>query len=162
MKMQWILIIVVAVVVAAGGMFTGCSGGKKTQWQNAEPGTILVDYYTSIFGTDGYDTHYELVLKKTEAADTVLLEEYEGDAKGERCTQYTVPIEAVEKCYEIIDGNRLHTWNKKYKENPSTGGSTVCRFYDGEKQVRVTTDCMPQDGAKILHEIGQVMQSYQQ
>ncbi|MDD5923397.1 MAG: hypothetical protein PUC88_01255 [Clostridia bacterium] len=51
---------------------------------------------------------------------------------------------------------------RKYKEEPLTGGTTVCRFYDGEKQIRISTDCMPEDGAHILNEIKSVILSYKQ
>lgn len=167
MKMKLILSsILIVIVIGIGILFF--KGGicdtflqpAKIEWQNAEAGTLLVDYRSSVSGTNGYDSYYELVLKKTDSPETVLLEVHQGSADGEEIHSYTVPVEVVEKCYEIIKENKLAVWNDKYKENPTTGGGVVCRFYDGEKEVRVTTDCMPKNGAQILGEIRMIMQAY--
>ena len=158
-------------VCIAGGLITAAVAGyvlysllgvRKTNWQAAEPGTVLVDYYEATRATIGGDRYLELVLRRAEAADTVVLEVYQGgEEKEEICAQYTVPVEAVERCFEIIDGKKLHKWNETYDGAGLGGGIVVCRFFDGEKQIRVSTDCMPENGEGILRDIGRVIARYQ-
>lgn len=158
-------------VCVAGGLITaavagcvlyGLFGVRKTNWRAAEPGTVLVDYYEATRATVGGDRYLEFVLRKTEAADTVGLEVYRGgEKKEESCVLYTVPMEVVERCFEIIDGKKLHKWNEMYDGAGLGGGMVVCRFFDGEQQIRVSTDCMPENGEGILRDIGRVIAGYQ-
>ena len=162
MKLKWICITAIILIIVSV-LITGiykASADKRTDWQSAPAGTVLVDYYSCISGTDGYDSFYELVLKKTESTDTVLLEKYDSNSEEAPALSCMVPAGAVEKCFEIIDGNKLHRWNKRYKETPQCGGGVSCSFFDGEKQVRVSTDCCPDNGNIILNEISFVIQSY--
>ena len=137
-------------------------GGKKIQWQNADPETILVNYYEATRATVGGDRHLELVLRKTEETDSVVLEVYRGwEDEEEICVCYVVPMEAVERSFQIIKDKKLDKWNEKYHSGGLGGGIVVCRFFDGEKQVRVSTDRMPENGQEILESIGSVIASYQ-
>ena len=137
--------------------------GNRTNWQSAEPGTVLVDYYEATQATVGVGQHVEYVLRKTEAEDAVALEVYRGmEDEEETCMRYIVPAEAVEQSFEIIDGKELHNWNEKYDGGGLEGGIIVCRFFDGKEQIRISTDCMPEDGAEVLESIGHVIASYQQ
>lgn len=162
MKVKYIFITVIILIIVSVliiGMYKAYVG-QRTDWQSAPAGTVLVDYYSCISGTDGYDSFYELVLKKTESADAVLLEQYDSNSEERPSLTCTVPVEVVEKCFEIIDGYRLHSWNKRYEESPQCGGGVSYSFFDGEKQVRVSTDCCPNNGNTILNEIKFVIQSY--
>ena len=137
--------------------------GNRTNWQSAEPGTVLVDYYEATQAAVGGGQHVEYVLRKTEAEDAVTLEVYRGmEDEEETCMRYLVPAEAVERSFEIIDGKELHDWNEKYHGGGREGGIIVCRFFDGKGQIRISTDCMPEDGAEVLESIGHVIASYQQ
>ena len=162
MKVKYIFITVIILIIVSVLIIEMYKAyvGQRTDWQSAPAGTVLVDYYSCISGTDGYDSFYELVLKKTESADTVLLEKYDSNSEPSPALSCMVPAEAAGRCFEIIDGNKLHKWNKRYKEAPQCGGGVSCSFFDGEKQVRVSTDCCPNNGNTILNEIKFVIQSY--
>ena len=157
-------------IMIAGGILAailaGCFSyvlftGRKTEWQTAEPGTVLVDYYEATRATVGGNRPLEYVLRKTEEKETVVLEVYRGEEdEEETCERYVVPIEAVEQCFAIIDKNKLHNWNETYDGGGLGGGIVVCRFFDGEKQIRVSTDCMPEEGEHILESIGHVIAPY--
>jgi len=137
--------------------------GNKTNWQSAEPGTVLIDYYKATQATVGGAQYVEYVLRKTEAEDAVALEVYRGmEDEEETCMRYVVPEEAVEQSFEIIDRKELHNWNERYDGGGLEGSIVVCRFFDGKGQIRTSTDCMPEDGAEILESIGHVIASYQQ
>lgn len=156
-------------LLMAGGVLTAIAVGclmcrlfptRKTNWQTAEPGTILVNYYEATRATIGGNHHLEYVLRKTEETDSVKLEVYRGrEGEEETCVEYTAAVEVVDRCFEIIDGKRLSDWNETY-DGGLGGGIVVCRFYDGEKQIRVSTDCMPEGGEWILREIGSVIAEY--
>ena len=137
--------------------------GNKTNWQSAEPGTVLVDYYEATQATVGGSQYVEYVLRKTEAEDAVALEVYRGMGdEEETCMRYVVPAEAVEQSFEIIEKKKLHNWNARYDGGGLEGGIVVCRFFDGKGQIRISTDCMPEDGMEILESIGHIIASYQQ
>ena len=158
-------------ILAAGGILAVIIAGciscelcfwKKINWQTAEPGTILVDYYESTRATVGGDKHLEYVLRMTEEKDTVALEVYRRrEDEEETCEHYEVPLEVVEQSFAIIDSKKLRSWNDKYNSGGLGGGVVVCRFFDGEKQIRVSTDRMPEDGHHILMSIGQAIAPYQ-
>lgn len=127
-----------------------------------EPRVILVNYYEATLATIGGDMHLEYVLRKTEKEDTAELEVYRGgENQEESCIRYMIPFEAVEQCFAIINKKRLHKWNEMYESGGLGGGIIVCRFIDGEKQIRVSTDCMPKNGVEILESIGHVIAGYQ-
>ena len=123
---------------------------------------MLVDYYDATVATVGGDRVYEAVLY--EYSDTeaklVIYQNYQGGEEMYSDT-YIVPYEAVERCYKLIEENKLSEWNGTYPEIPLMGAETVCKFRgaDGE-YVRVSTDAMPDDGRSILDGIGAVMGGY--
>lgn len=123
---------------------------------------MLIDYYSATVATVGGDRSYEAVLY--EYSDTeaklVIYQTYPGDEE-EHSDTYIVPCEAVERCYKLIEENKLAEWNEIYPDAPLTGAVTVCKFRgaDGE-YVRVSTDAMPDNGRGILDSIGAVMGSY--
>ena len=123
---------------------------------------MLVDYYAATVATVGGDRIYEAVLY--EYSDTeaklVIYQNYQGGEEMYSDT-YIVPYEAVERCYKLIEENKLSEWNGTYPAIPLTGAVTVCKFRgaDGE-YVRVSTDAMPDDGRSALDGIGAVMGGY--
>lgn len=124
-------------------------------------GVMLVDYYTAVKAAVGADGYYELVLTTTADISKVQIDEYKENAAGEKiCTSYTVPYSAAEKCMAIIESYDLSDWNNIRNPASVDGAVTVCKFFDGDTYVRVSTDSMPEDGIKVLDMIKEVLAGY--
>lgn len=129
-----------------------------------EEGTMLIDYYTVQKGTptgeDEGKEKYEIVLKSCKEADFLLLEEYVTSFDGEENVKcYKVPRTVLESCYRIIEERGFKQWEG---DGISIDGKlSVCRFYDGEKYFRVSTDSMPHvNGEEDIERIGRQMADY--
>jgi len=121
-----------------------------------------VDCYHSVKAAAGSDGYSETVLYATDDSNLLKLAVYEKtDAQSdESCTEYLVPYEAAEKCYDIIENHRLHSWNDMEDSVSLDGVLTVCRYYDSGSYVRVSTEKMPENGQQILDSIGNAMRQY--
>ncbi len=129
----------------------------------AEPGDILVDYYSATVGTDGYDCHTELVLTATEDADVLLLSRYEQEdpESDESCIEYLVPYDAYEVCYEVIGREGFEGWDKLKNPMAIEGASYVLKYRDeyGDYH-RCTSAAMPEDGSKSFGTVGNALSAY--
>ena len=122
---------------------------------------MLIDYYTAVVGTPGYDRYSEKVLYvySDELAKLTLYSKFADEE--EESESYLVPFKAVEECYEIIRQNKLGEWNDRYDGPALSGGVTAVRFrQDDGSYIRVSTDAMPDDGERIMDSIGGVMNGY--
>lgn len=108
-----------------------------------EEGVMLVDHYFAVVATVGGDEHREFVLysKSNTEATLKFFEQRPGEEK-EREEAYTVPVEAVERCYRAINERRLRAWNEGDGIS-LTGAVTVVKFKDGDSYTRVSTEHMP-------------------
>lgn len=128
---------------------------------NPDDRVMLVDYYTAVVGTDGYDRSVEKVLYEYSDTQAELTVYANSDGEEEVSESYLVPYEAVDRCYEIIRENKLSEWNDKYDGPALDGGVTAIRFKEDDGgYVRVSTDAMPDDGERIMDSIGGVMNEY--
>ena len=110
-----------------------------------EPGDLLVDYFTRVVGTPMEMPYSETVLYAY-SEDSLLLETYHnGGTDNETVTQYLVPVEAYEDILEVIRQTGMDTWNDE-EGYAITGVYTVCKFQDGDRFIRVTSEHMPLDG----------------
>ncbi|MBR1732008.1 MAG: hypothetical protein IJ725_06215 [Ruminococcus sp.] len=125
--------------------------------------TMLVDYYTATVATDGGDNSRELVLYYYSDTEVRLSVFYKSDGEDERRYNYIVPREALEKCQEIIKKYKLKDWNDKYEDTGLDCGVTVVKFrQDDGSYIRVSTDCMPDNGEAKMDEIGALLSGYAQ
>lgn len=136
----------------------------ECRWKNSmvyEPEkTMLVDYYTAIAGTDGYDHSHELVLSETGPGEYVI-EVFDTAPDGkETCVTYTVPEEAKTKCYELIKKYRFDKWETM--DGTAIDGAVTTLKYrnDSNSYTRASTDNMPEDGERQLSAVGNVLSAY--
>lgn len=122
---------------------------------------MLVDYYCTTAATEDDGGYYELVLSSLDNPERAVLERYikEGEGVKEAKTCFSVPYDAVTRCMRIINDNKLSGWNEA--EGFCTDGfKQVCKFWDGEGYVRVSSDNMPINGVSVLNEICAVIEGY--
>ena len=151
-----------AVVFAVASLLTGCGGAQTDTPMDVPAGTMLVDYYRAVKASAGGDGYTEMVLYKADDSAAVKLCVYskeEADS-DEICTEYIVPYEAAERCFEIIEKHRLGSWNGMKDAVCDDGAVTVCKYYDNGGYIRVSTEEMPQGGEKILEKLAAVMAEY--
>lgn len=123
---------------------------------------MLVDYYQSSKSTLFGDGHYELVLSSAENSSKAILDKYikEDEDSNEIKTSYTVPYRAVEECMAIINREELHKWNTIDNAINLEGEIIVCKFWDGNRHIRVSTDNMPENGLEVFYEIRNTISKY--
>ncbi len=122
---------------------------------------MLVNYYCAPAATEDGGGYYELVLSSCDKPEMAVLERYIKDGEGlkETKTCFLVPYDAVTRCMRIINDNKLSVWNEA--EGFCTEGfKQVCKFWDGEGYVRVSSDNMPINGDSVLNEICAVIEGY--
>lgn len=138
-------------------LYTRCS-----MVRGIAPDLMQVDYYTTSVATVEGDGHYELVLSSTEDRRQARLERYikEDEEAGEIQTAYLVPFEAVDRVMNYINIHHLFAWNELVDGLSLEGERTVLKFWDGSRHIRVSTDCMPENGKAILEEIGRIIKEY--
>lgn len=123
---------------------------------------MLIDYYTAVVGTDGYDSHKELVLSTAEGG-MAKLERFVLPPGGEEETveTYLVPYEAADRCYEAIGKAKMRKWDRIGEDAGLCGGFTAVKFLDDDgSYVRVSTDKMPPDGERSMDGIGAILSEY--
>ena len=123
--------------------------------------TLLVEYRYGVVGTDGGDNSRALTLTRL-ADGTLRLDVCGSDADGaETFASYSVPEEAAEKCYEIINEHDFRHWDELEDPECIDGVAVSCRFLDENGEyVRVSTDEMPGGGEAMLSEIEIALRSY--
>lgn len=129
-----------------------------------EPGILLVDCYSATVGTDGGDCHTELALYSSDDPLTATLEVYElepGEGNEETCVRYTVPYEAVDRCFGVIDEEGFRSWEGRGDLTCIDGVKYVCKFRNGDgSYTRVSSDEMPEGGIGSMGRVTAVLLEY--
>ena len=123
---------------------------------------LLLDSYRSIGATadgegDGYD---EISLYSYDNDHVKMCVYHQQGDQDEIQTDYLVPYEVVDKCYEIIGQYKLREWKKLSDAESLDGTLLVLKYKDGDEYIRVTSEKMPKDGEKAFNEIEGVLKSY--
>ncbi|MBR4162191.1 MAG: hypothetical protein IKR11_01640 [Solobacterium sp.] len=121
-----------------------------------ENATVLVDSFNRITGTVMTQPYSEIVLYEAEPND-ILAVYKNGDTEDETVSRYYVSKDAYPKILKIILDLQMDTWNDLEDTYPIDGAFYVVRFWDGEKQVRVTSDDMPSDGMQAFYTVDNAM-----
>ncbi|MBR1589608.1 MAG: hypothetical protein IJ657_00805 [Acidaminococcaceae bacterium] len=123
---------------------------------------MLIDYFERAVGTPEEAPYYELVLYQHNETE-LLLERYaNGGTPEETVTTFHVPAEVYEKVMQIIQGHDMASWNSHSDCFALDGKLYVCKFQDGERFIRVSSDAMPEDGQTAFHEIRSLLNGYTQ
>ena len=135
---------------------------KNTMMMQVEPDILIVDYYTAVVGTDGYDHHKEYALYSYDA-DLCRLSVYTKPSPEEEETEdvYYVPYEVFDRCMEVIYEENLQSWVDLTDGMAIDGGVTAVKFLDGRDYIRCATDNMPEDGERSLDKVGAVLRAYE-
>ena len=161
-KAALLLILIAALVSLVGCTITG--GGANVELDKAVlavPDTVLVSYRSAIVSTVGGDCSETLVLMTTGDVDELRLDYIsEADGRERTCISYIVPTIAAEDCLAYINEADLKAWHKLKNPIAWAGMVRSCSFRDGDRYVTVSTDAMPEDGAKVLSHIGQILKGY--
>jgi len=119
---------------------------------------MMVNLYISSTATVNGDCYTEYVLSTCENKDFAVLDKYIKEQGEETKASRKVPYKAITDCMEIINKYDLAGWNDLEDPICLDGARTVCKFWNGEKHIRVSTDSMPQNGLEILNEIRNVIE----
>ena len=126
-----------------------------------EADVMLIDSYRSIGAADddggGYD---EITVNSYDTGTVKMIVYHQEGEENEVVTNYIVPYEVVEKCYEVIEKHKLRSWKKLTETESLDGALLVCKFKDGDEYVRVTSEKMPADGEAAFTEIEAILKSY--
>jgi len=127
-----------------------------------ESGKLMFDYYyadETMLENDGY---YEITLTTGNDTLWIYLDEYIKESKEteERGKCYFVPYEVLDECMAIVDQYNMYSWNEREDAVSLDGALTVCKFHDGEKIIRISTESMPEDGEKALGQIREILNRY--
>ncbi len=123
---------------------------------------MLLDFYTAtVAAADDDGGHLEMALYTTVSGKwKLLVYRQESQEEPETCTAYNVPYMAVDKCFAILDEENVRAWNDEPTDGEE-GAVTVCKFRDTDgTYVRVTSEAMPEGGARAFARIRETLQSY--
>lgn len=161
--MKKVLVLTLAFVFLLTGV---CSAGKSklkkqdSMLADAEKKLLLLDYYERVVGTPAEQPYYEVVLYHYSDAE-VLLEQYTaGGTPAEKVTAYRVPAKAYEKAMAKVRQWDMAGWYSRKDCFSMEGKRYVCKFRDGERLVRVSSDAMPEDGEAAFSAVRNVLAEY--
>ena len=150
---------------SGGIIYASAAGSANVSMDNApdeEEEIMLIDYYCATVATvggDGYDEYVLYSYSDSEAKLSVYSKHY-GDEK-ETQTDYIVPYEAVDKCYEVIEKSRFREWEYMDNTYGITGAVVVVKFReDDNSYIRVSSEDMPDGGREALDSVGGVLSGY--
>lgn len=166
-----IVIAAVCVIILVSGAFLLLRGGKEPKDPVPSPDeligedgekTLLIGYTSRRTGTAGGDgcSSTVLYLNGDGTAEVHFFSRYEPDEK-ESHTAYAVDPSVIEEAYTIISENGISSWNEKNYVSALDGGGyeLMFRTVPGE-YVRVSSDCMPEDGPRIMGEVAACLARY--
>ena len=138
------------------------ANGSMDNVPDKEEEIMLIDYYhatVATVGGDGYDEYVLYSYSDTEAKLSVYSKHY--DDEKETQTDYIVPYEAVDKCYEVIEQSRFREWEYMDNTYGITGAIVVVKFRgDDGSYIRVSSEDMPDGGREALDSMGGVLSGY--
>ncbi|MBR5620828.1 MAG: hypothetical protein IKW76_13935 [Clostridia bacterium] len=139
-----------------------CQAVNSMEDDDESKDEMLLDLYTStVAAADGGDCR-ELVLYACPNHKWKLIV-YRQDAEDdtESSTTYTVPYLAVDRCFAVIDEEKMRSWNDLEPAESEEGAITVCKFLDTNGEyVRVTSEAMPEGGAQSFARLREALLSY--
>ncbi|MBR0303227.1 MAG: hypothetical protein IJQ80_05210 [Clostridia bacterium] len=139
-----------------------CHSRNSMVYEPYSEGDILVDYYIGTVGTDGGDSYRELVLSYIDFYQAKLeVITYSAASGVETVTEYTVPYDAINMCFEAIDEEDFRSWADLEDYECLDGAITSLGYLDRDGEyIKVSTDKMPQDGESALDRVGAVLAEY--
>lgn len=117
---------------------------------------VLADYFYKTVGTPMEMPYSEIVLYESDPDD--LIEVYEnGGSEYETITRYSISKDAYQSILNVILEHKMDTWNDIGHLSGFVGAVYAVRFWDGNEQIRVSSDRMPGDGMQAFHAVESAM-----
>ena len=105
--------------------------------------------------------YHELVITTTDDPEEVRLDEYiKEEGEEETCRSCYIPFSVAQEFLCFVDDYGLAEWNDMENGISIDGARMVCKFWDGEGHIRVSTDHMPEDGEETLDTLFELVKSY--
>ena len=129
------------------------------QWEG-EADVMLIDCYRATTATADGGGYHELVVTTTEDPEQVRLDEYIKEEGGEEtCTTVYIPYQVADEFLWLIEAYGLTEWNDMEDAVSLDGAKKVCKFWDGETHIRISTEHMPEDGEETLDLLFEMLQN---
>ena len=127
---------------------------------DGEADVMLIDCYRETAATVGGDGYHEFVVTTTEDPEQVRLDEYIKEEGGEEtCTTFYIPYQVADECLWITEAYGLAEWNDMEDAVSLDGAKKVCKFWDGETHIRISTEHMPEGGEETLDFLFEMLQN---
>ena len=125
-----------------------------------EKKVLLVDYFQRTVGAGEEEPYFEMVVYALDDGSLIMERYADGGTPEQTVTTYDVPAEVYDRALEIIRKRGLEDWNKLEDYQSLDGVIFVIRYYDGEKQLRVSSEKMPGNGLEAFREIKALLLEY--
>jgi len=126
---------------------------------NGEADVMLLDLYRAETAAEGSKESREYVITTIDDPDQVRLDVYVKEGgEEETCTSCSIPYENAHELLCFVYDNGLDAWNDLEEWVSLDGTQTVCKFWNGEEHIRVSTDRMPEGGEKTLDELFKLLE----
>ena len=132
---------------------------KQRSQTNDLENQILVNYYCKIIYEEGY-TSSEMVLTTTNDIKKVRLDVYTKEDDIEQRKTFYLPVTVIDECMQWIKKCEMNTWNNLQDPSTLDGKILVCKYLHNGNYIRVSTECMPENGDKMLEEIANIISNY--
>ncbi|MCR4792218.1 MAG: zinc ribbon domain-containing protein [Lachnospiraceae bacterium] len=152
---------------ATGGMMcpdpvpTEKTGDNATTPKSIGDLKLLVDCCTKALSTAAGDGHNETVLYLNEKTGEYQIHTFSQEVGVLNETHHAFSTD--EKTYFAVIGKIEETGIEEYENKtgaPLAGGEYVCKYSKGNRFIRITTSCLPDEKHKDLHEIHAFLNSY--
>lgn len=121
---------------------------------------MLINYYSKTYHVNGYSS-YEMVLSTTSQPNKVKLDIYTKQVDAnETCSTTYLPFNVVEECMLWIQKCQMNQWNEDNNTESLDGKLLVCKFYFNGEYIRVSTDCMPENGEQMIEEVANIISKH--
>ncbi|MBR5796481.1 MAG: hypothetical protein IKY26_10085 [Erysipelotrichaceae bacterium] len=121
---------------------------------------MLINYYSKTYHVNGYSS-YEMVLSTTPQPNEVKLDIYtKQEDANETCSTIYLPINVVEECMKWIQKCQMNQWNENENTESLDGKLLVCKHYFNGEYIRVSTDCMPENGEQMIEEVANIISKH--
>ena len=133
---------------------------KHTNKQEYPKEQMIINYYSKTYSLDKYDSH-EMVLSTTSDSSKMRLDIYKKlDNNAETKTTVYLPNTVIDDCMKWIKECKMNTWNQDSQGISLDGKLMVCKFYFNGEYIRVSTDCMPENGEQMIEEVANIISKH--
>ncbi|MBR5502599.1 MAG: hypothetical protein IKV55_06165 [Oscillospiraceae bacterium] len=121
--------------------------------------TLLLEYTETAVGTAEADAgRFALELVAGTDSDMLCLAVYA--AESEEPLRYSVPYEAYERCFAVIQQNEMEIWALSTDAAAQEGMHIALNYFDAGFIVQVSSDAMPPEGEQVFAQLKSILLEY--